>query len=125
MNARGEYLRESGYALAKSLMEIASAGILNKDVAEVLCQAAGYIVANEGMIEKIQEELYLIEERLCIQLDNEESGEPATSSVTPGGATPSPEGEGKWGSSGLFHGTKGDRADREGWFSDESPTPAP
>lgn len=97
MKPEMEYLRQSGMDLAHNLLDIAGKGFLAPRIEELMCQAAGYIIANEGIIEKIQEELYLIEERLCIQAESEEAEAAA----------------------------KAEEEDKSGWYSDESPTPAP
>ena len=70
-----EYVRQSAMDMAHKLLELAGTGMLAPRVEELMCQAAGYIIQHEGMLEKIQEELYLIEERLAIQLESEEAEE--------------------------------------------------
>lgn len=71
MEPRMEYLRDSGMALAKELLDAAGTGMLAPRIEGIMCQAAAYIVQNEGVLEQVQETLYLIEERLAISLEHD------------------------------------------------------
>ena len=92
-----EYLRQSAEDLVKNLMEMVASGLFGPNIEGLLSQAAGYITASEAHMEKFREELYLLEERMCIQLESEECEAAA----------------------------KAEDEDKSGWYSDESPTPAP
>lgn len=75
MNQRYEYIRESGIALANELLELAAKGMFAPRVEELMCQAAGYIIANEGVLEEINERVYRIEEAMAIQMEDEPGGD--------------------------------------------------
>lgn len=68
-----EYVRQSAEDLIKSLMEMVASGLFGPNIEGILSQAAGYISASEAYMEKFREELYLIEERLSIQMESEEA----------------------------------------------------